>query len=357
MRVIFFILLVTSFTAKAQQAQQTFIPHKKYVSQKVSTDFTIDGKANETAWHTAQWSSSFVNINDNGETPHLDTRFKMLWDSLNLYVYVQMEEPHVWAKLKKRDTVIFYDNDIELFIDPNGDTHQYYEIEINAFNTLWDLLLTRPYRDKGVAINNWDINGGEFATHIEGTINDPSDQDDFWAVEMALPWSVLKELNTKGLKPKAGDVWRMNFSRVQWDTETVMGGYRKSINPETGKNLPEKNWVWSRQRAINMHEPEYWGEILFADGTNDLSGFTTDELAEARQFIYGIHRQQKLYKYNNGQSTEDKNKLSKTNTWRDGSPIEWAISLHGERQVISVKIPGSSEILYLDETGKNWTSK
>ena len=57
-----------------------------------------------------------------------------------------MTEPDLWATLKKRDSVIFYDNDFELFIDPDGDTHCYYELEINSHGTEWDLFLDKPYR-------------------------------------------------------------------------------------------------------------------------------------------------------------------------------------------------------------------
>ena len=59
--------------------------------------------------------------------------------------------------MTERDSVIFRDNDFEVFIDPDGDTHAYYELEINALGTVWDLLLLKPYRDGGPAINGWDI--------------------------------------------------------------------------------------------------------------------------------------------------------------------------------------------------------
>ena len=70
-----------------------------------------------------------------------------------------MEEPDVWATLTERDSVIFHDNDFEVFIDPDGDTHAYYELEVNALGTAWDLILIKPYRDGGPAINGWDIAG------------------------------------------------------------------------------------------------------------------------------------------------------------------------------------------------------
>ena len=131
----------------------------------------------------------------------------MLWDEDYLYFYAELEEPHVWAKLKERDTVIFYDNDFEIFIDPDGDTHSYYEYEVNAFNTVWDLMLTRPYRDQGQAIDNWNINGLKSAVHIEGTLNDPSDKDKYWAIEVAMPWTTLEEAAARGGHPQPGDTW------------------------------------------------------------------------------------------------------------------------------------------------------
>jgi hypothetical protein len=74
---------------------------------------------------------------------------KMVWDDEYLYVAAEMEEPDIWATLTERDSVIFHDNDFEVFIDPDGDTHAYYELEVNALATAWDLMLLKPYRDGG----------------------------------------------------------------------------------------------------------------------------------------------------------------------------------------------------------------
>jgi hypothetical protein len=58
-----------------------------------------------------------------------------------------------------------------VFIDPNGDNHEYYELEINALNTTWDLLLPKPYKDDGKAVNGWENRGhedrGESRRHVE----------------------------------------------------------------------------------------------------------------------------------------------------------------------------------------------
>ena len=110
-----------------------------------------------------------------------------------LYVGADLEEPDVWATLTTRDSVIYQENDFEIFIDPDGDTHEYYELEINALNTVWDLMLVQPYRDGGPAIDAWDIAGLKTAVHVRGTLNRPGDKDDGWSIEIAMPWKVLAE--------------------------------------------------------------------------------------------------------------------------------------------------------------------
>ena len=115
-----------------------------------------------------------------------------MWNQEFLYILAKIEEPHVWGNLKQRDTVIFYNNDFEVFIDPDGDTHQYMELEINALNTAWDLFLERPYRNKVKVDNAWNIEGLQSAVSYQGTLNDPSDTDLGWTLEIALPWKALE---------------------------------------------------------------------------------------------------------------------------------------------------------------------
>ena len=137
-----------------------------------------------------------------GPPPRFQTRARMLWDDTYLYVGALLEEPHVWGTLTQHDSVIFHDNDFEIFIDPDGDNHEYYEIEINALNTEWDLFLKKPYRDGGPAINEWEIPGLKTAVHVSGTLNDPSDSDRSWSVEFAIPWKSLAEHAHRPTRPE-----------------------------------------------------------------------------------------------------------------------------------------------------------
>jgi hypothetical protein len=245
---------------------------EQYMCYRASSVINIDGEISESEWANAPWSRLFTDIEgDLKPAPLYDTRVKMLWDDDNLYVAAELKEPHIRATLKQRDTVIFHDNDFEVFIDPDGDTHGYYEFEMNAFNTVWDLLLTAPYRDSGHVIDAWDITGLRSAVKIYGTLNDPSDTDDKWTIEIAFPFEVLSEW---GNVPVDGTQWRMNFSRVNWRTKVTDGLYSKLTDSVTGRTLPEFNWLWSPQGLVNVHYPEMWGFVQFA-GSEASSGDET----------------------------------------------------------------------------------
>jgi hypothetical protein len=231
---------------------------KTYDCRRAAQPVRIDGKLDDPAWQSAPWTDYFIDIEGSVKPkPRFRTRAKMLWDDEYFYVAADMEEPHVWATLNKHDSVIFHDNDFEVFIDPNGDTLEYYEFEINALNTGWDLFLDKPYRHGGKAQNQWEIPGLRTAVHVRGTLNNPADRDSGWSVEIAFPWKALAGYAHKPAPPRAGDEWRVNFSRVEWQHEIAEGKYRKV--PKT----KEDNWVWSPQGAVNMHIPEHWGRVRF----------------------------------------------------------------------------------------------
>ena len=101
-------------------------PPKGYVASRATTPIKVDGKLDDEAWADAPWTDAFVDIEgDTKPKPRFRTRAKMLWDDTYFYVAAEMEEPHVWGTLTKHDSVIFQDNDFEVFIDPDGDNHEY----------------------------------------------------------------------------------------------------------------------------------------------------------------------------------------------------------------------------------------
>jgi hypothetical protein len=268
-----------------------YIPPKGYICYRASGPIQVDGRLDEPGWQQVPWTDLFVDIEGDAKPrPRFRTRVKMIWDDHYFYVGAELEEPHVWGTLTEHDSVIFQDNDFEVFIDPNGDNHEYYEFEINALNTGWDLLLPRPYKDGGKAVNSWEIPGLKTAVHVDGTVNDPRDTDKGWMVELAFPWKVLGELAYRPAPPRDGDQWRVNFSRVEWRHEVVNGKYRKVAGTK------EDNWVWSPQGVIDMHRPETWGYVQFSTAKIGETRFRPDPAGPARHVLHRIYYAERRYR-------------------------------------------------------------
>lgn len=245
---------------------------RKYSAPFVQIAPVIDGAAGDAAWQLAPWSENFTDIEGPVRTiPSQRTRFKMTWDAKCLYILGELAETDLWATLKTHDEIVFHDNDFEVFIDPDGDTREYYEIEVNAIGTIFDLYLPQPYRAGTKADHSWTAQGMRLAIGLDGTLNDSRDRDEGWRVEMALPWTVFSPISYKTAEfpqgtpvfqraarpPRVGDHWRMNFSRVQWMLEKDGESYRKVAQ------RPEDNWTWTPQWMIDMHVPQWWGVVEF----------------------------------------------------------------------------------------------
>jgi len=247
---------------------------RHYVCHRVSAPLNINADTFDPGWENLSWSELFVDITGRDALrPGYATRMRMGWDDQFLYINAELEEPHVWGTITEKNAQMFEDNDFEVFIDPDCDGLNYYEFEINALGSIWELSLPKPYGDGGKPVLGCNIDGLVSRVRIDGSLNDPSVPDRGWMVELAMPWAGLAIYHAENACPPAtGDRWRINFSRVQWQHRVVDGRYERipphgtplaeSLNPEEQEH-PEDNWVWSPQGEVNMHIPERWGEVVF----------------------------------------------------------------------------------------------
>jgi hypothetical protein len=262
-----------------------------YVAEKISSDFTIDGDIDKDVWRKAVWSSPFVDM-VTGEPWIYETKIAMLWSDDYLYIAFSAEERFLEATLTERDSVIFLENDLELFID-GGDC--YYELEINALNTVYEVFFiwrdsyerngkfdipafdvfqkdvyifagdydrsassfwrgTHP-RGARWAFTGFDMAGLETAVKLDGSLNDNSDSDNGWALEIRIPWRSLDILaGERSLPPTNGDVWRMMLGRFQ---KFVQNGVELQPHPAT---------VLTPHDVYDAHMPDKWSRIKFQDG-------------------------------------------------------------------------------------------
>ncbi len=264
---------------------------RSYTCYRTREPLRIDGLLDETAWTKAPKSPRFVDM-VTGDPGFFDTYMAALWDDRNFYVGFWVEEPFVTAALTERDSLIFNDNDVEVFID-GGDC--YYEFEINALSTIYevfyiwqdvykrggrfdvpefDLLAQRGLSFGGDydrtpqtfwrgthprgcrwAFRDWDFPGLQWAVHVDGKINDRFTVDRGWTVEIAFPWEGMKWLAQGGrsLPPRDGDEWRIFFGRF----EKLLAA---------GRELqPHPAWVLSKHDVYDTHMPERFPRIRFSE--------------------------------------------------------------------------------------------
>ncbi|MHC1766213.1 MAG: transglutaminase domain-containing protein [Verrucomicrobiia bacterium] len=187
----------------------------RHTAWRAAEPINVDGKLDEAAWREAPVSPRFVDILTGGPVIH-DTRAAVVWDDQYLYVSYRVEEPFVQAKFTNHNDPIYYDNDVECFI---AGQDAYYEFEINAFNTCYEVFFAwqDTYESSGLSkspefersklvpfngvgftthprggrLGNFKhaLPGLKTAVHVDGTINDNTDRDRGWSVELAFPWS------------------------------------------------------------------------------------------------------------------------------------------------------------------------
>lgn len=270
---------------------------KQYSILSTSEKIEVDGKSNEKDWSRAPWTDDFSDIATGaGGDENKRARCKMLWDDEFLYVYAEFKEQDIWATITQHDMPVFQDNALELFINPDGSTFNYFEFQINANETVWDLFMPRPYRSGGRGLSSWDILGLKKAVAINGTLNNPADRDIGWNIELAIPFSSLGVWRNT---IKAGTIWRMNFSRVQWQLEVSNGTYTRKKDKDSGKLLPERYTVWSPQGIVNLHYPERYGYVMFADSISS-KGFLSESTENLKQTLWKYYYLQQQYRRDNG---------------------------------------------------------
>ena len=251
---------------------QNDIPH--YTAYRVAQPLHIDGRLDKPAWANAPRSTRFVDLVSGRRTLH-DTRAAALWDDENLYVGFWVEEPYVEATLTERDSLVWTNNDVEVFI---AGKNAYYEFEVNALNTIYEAFFiwedayerdgfsklpefardvpgAQPWNGVGYTTHprgmrtgyfKWDLPGVRSAVWVDGTLNDNADRDRGWTVELALPWAGLKPLtlgDERVLPPHEGDAWQMSFSRFNTYKEAApaqdSGGWTVSSHGVWDSHIPE----------------------------------------------------------------------------------------------------------------------
>ena len=147
-----------------------------YVAQRTAGPITVDGRLDEPSWQKAKKSARFVDM-VTGAPGFYDTRAAVLWDDQNLYIGMWLEEPYVEAHQTKTGSLIWLENDAEVFID-GGDA--YSEFEINALGTTYQVFFI--WRDAYQKGGPFDVPEFDVMKHQALTFGGDYDRADttFW---------------------------------------------------------------------------------------------------------------------------------------------------------------------------------
>lgn len=225
----------------------------EYTVLRVDKAPVIDGVLDDASWSGAEETSAFVNYKD-GSAVRREARGMMLWDDNYLYIGIRCEDHDIKATYTEHDAYLWEENEVvEAFIDPDGDTLNYVEYQINPLGTQMELLMSKPYSDGGSSDFDFALPGVQAAVNIEGTINDSENGDTAWTAEVAIPFDALASVAPgKSFPPKDGDDWRINLYR-----------YNVEEKPDSFVELS----AWNKTITGGFHNPSRFGRIIFSDDT------------------------------------------------------------------------------------------
>lgn len=246
--------VIISFSLNSGEANAQNEP--VYIVKKASSTININGILDEKDWINADTTSHFVILGNNVAPPLTTTWAKMLWDNENLYIGMYCQDKNIWAQMTTHDAPLYMEDAVEVYIDADQDGMNYIEFELNPLNTTFDLWLTRPYANGGIAHPDWNFVNVTTAVKINGTIADSSDVDSSWTCEMKFPFSemqfVAPDMN---YPPQNNDIWRINLYRFDRGNPDV------SKHEETG---------WS-QTGGGQHVPAKFGVLWFKNNITQVA--------------------------------------------------------------------------------------
>ncbi|MBI5769367.1 MAG: carbohydrate-binding family 9-like protein [Verrucomicrobia bacterium] len=217
----------------------------EYTVLRAATPPTIDGKFDEAAWRTAPTVGDFVFPWWKAGAKE-QTRAKLLWDDEYLYLTFECDDAHVTARHTARDGKIPEDDCVEFMLAPDADHPLvYFNIEFNVLGGILDNF--RPNGPDQPRAPKWDAEGVKIAGTYAGTLNDDSDTDRAWQVEVAIPWRNFSA-QMKTCPPRAGTVMRANLNRS--------GG---KTNPQFSQ------WAHGGTPKPSFHTPARFGRLILSD--------------------------------------------------------------------------------------------
>jgi hypothetical protein len=183
-------------------------PLARIIARRATGPITLDGKLDEGDWKEAEATASFVNTM-NGDIGSFEAKAQVLYDDKNIYVGFVVADDYLKAPFQNQDDHLWENDTVEVMVDPDGDTKNYFEIQVSPRNVSFDTRYESPRKPRPFGDMAWSsqVRAG---VSVDGTIDD-EDADRGYVVELAMPYTAFATGATPATPPNAGDTWRMNF--------------------------------------------------------------------------------------------------------------------------------------------------
>ncbi|MGQ9731291.1 MAG: carbohydrate-binding family 9-like protein [Candidatus Zipacnadales bacterium] len=241
------VLLLVAARVTAQEEDTALGPMDEgvptYVCERTVGPIKIDGKLDDKTWQVASWTRRFVFPWPEQAGEKHRTRAKLLWNDEALYVAYECIDSDITAVYTRRDDPTYQDDCVEIFLNPApGKTSFYYGFEMSARAVMYDYFYAWPT----CLLTHFDCTGWKLATDIVGTLNDSSDVDSRWTLEVKIPFANFLALRES--PPQHGERWRMQLNR--WDG--------------TGDKRVLSEWTPSGLDQPHPHRPAGFGILSFS---------------------------------------------------------------------------------------------
>ena len=247
-KVIALVAVCLAATAYAQTptAPNAVLPEPKSASvPRMAADVKIDGTLDEHVWEKAARLAPFVK-HDTMAPARVNTEVRIWYDAQALYLGWACDDPDIQATFTQRDSRFWEEEVVEFFVTPSA-LDRYFELQWNPLGGTFDAIISNELAPDGRSKQfkgDWSYTASNmtFAVKADGTVQDSSDRDRRWTVEVRVPFADLKVP-----APRVGEVWRANFYRFNRD-----------------RDRETEQLSWSPTILPGFHQPTRFGYLRFA---------------------------------------------------------------------------------------------
>ncbi len=198
----------------------------RMVADRVDAPIVIDGRLDEPVWATGPWYSLGVSLDRaaDGEALRDGGRVRLAWDDGHLYLAADFTDRDLVGGRDEDQVHHYLFGDLcELFLKAQHSKH-YWELYVTPRGRKTTLFLTESVKIDDAQ----SVSGLRVAARVNGTLDDPADEDRGWTAEMAVP---VKDLTARGEPFGPNAPWRVFVGRYNHTVGSGPKGAELSMTP------------------------------------------------------------------------------------------------------------------------------